>query len=104
MIKKITIEKLAEMTHNEFGSVREDIEKLAEITHNEFRNVHNEFGSVREDMAMLNEKMDDGFTAMRSEMQQGFRAVLAAVETVEYTKLRMRIDALEERMEKIQKK
>lgn len=101
MVKKVTSEKLAEITHNEFKSVREDMD-------NGFKSVRedmdNGFENVRKNMVMLNEKMDDGFTAMRNEMQQGFRVVLAAVEIVEYTKLRMRIDSLEERMEKIQKK
>lgn len=84
MAGEITIEKLAEMTAQEFGAVHREIDGVR--------------GVVRE----LNEKMDTGFTALRQEMHEGFRAVLAAVETVEYTKLRMRLDAVEERLERVE--
>lgn len=87
--EKITIEKLAEMTRDEFGSVRRDMTT--------------EFASVRRDMAALNGKMDNGFSAMRKEMQENTRVILAAVQTVEYTKLRIRLDTLENRMDKVER-
>lgn len=80
VMKKITIEKLAEITQDEFSRMEK---KMA----------------TKEMVGMLDEKVDNGFSALRQEMREGFRAVLAAVETVEYTKLRMRIDAIEERLE-----
>lgn len=81
VMKKITIEKLAEITQNEFSRMEK---KMA----------------TKEMVGMLDEKVDTGFNSLRQEMREGFRAILAAVETVEYTKLRMRIDAIEERLER----
>jgi len=81
------------------------IEKLAEMTRDEFKNTRDEFALVRKETKemgrLLNEKMDNGFAAMRREMQENTRAILAAVESVEYVKLRMRIDSLETRMDKV---
>ncbi|MDP3779083.1 MAG: hypothetical protein Q8R30_03530 [bacterium] len=79
------------------ADVEEAVGGLAAITAKEF---------LRTDAKIdaLNEKVDTGFADLRKEMQDGFRMVLAAVESVEYTKLRMRIDALEYDMEKVKGK
>ncbi|MDZ4299482.1 MAG: hypothetical protein U1A26_01055 [Candidatus Sungbacteria bacterium] len=55
---KMTIEKLAEMTRDEFGHVR---------------------GETKEMGRLLNEKMDGGFMAVRREMQENTRAILAGL-------------------------
>ena len=73
------------------------VEGLAHMTAKEFSVVHKKIDA-------LNEKVDTGFTALRQEMHDGFRMVLAAIETVEYTKLRMRLDALENDMERVKLK
>lgn len=85
MSGEITIEKLAEMTRDEFVQVRRDM-------------------ATKELVRDLREETQQGFATLRQEMHEGFRAVLAAFETVEYTKLRMRLDAVEERLERVEQR
>lgn len=61
MAEKMTIEKLAEMTLDEFRSVRKETKEIAQL---------------------LNEKIDDGFGTIRGELQESTRAILAAIEQV----------------------
>lgn len=79
------------------ADIKADVEKLAIMTASEFSVVHQKFGA-------LDEKVDSGFIELRNEMRDGFKAILAAVETVEYTKLRLRIETLEDNMEKVKTK
>lgn len=85
------------------------IEKLAEVTRDEFKSTRDEFALVRKEMAtkesvrLLHEEMNSEFSAVRKEMQENTRAILAAIESVEYVKLRMRIDSLETRMDKVER-
>lgn len=80
---EITIEKLAEMARDEFAHMREEM-------------------ATKEIVRNLGEEMHEDFSALRQEMQEGTRAVLAAIQSVEYTKLRMRIDAVEERLSRME--
>lgn len=86
------------------ADVEEAVGGLAAMTAKEFLNVHKRADNLCERIDALNEKVDTGFTDIRKEMQDGLRMILAAVESVEYTKLRMRIDALEYDMEKVKEK
>ena len=81
------------MAAKEFNVVRKEMREGFQEISGEFKGVYKEFQGVYEE-----------FKEVRKEMQDGFRAVLAAVETVEYTKLRMRIDALESDMERVKEK
>lgn len=81
--------------------MKADVEELADITARGFVDVEKRLGGR---IDALNEKVDTGFADMRQEMQEGFRMVLAAIETVEYTKLRMRIDSLETDVARIKEK
>lgn len=56
-------------------NVKADVETLAVSTAKEFVQVHRKIDT-------LNEKMDTGFADTRQEMREGFRMVLAAIETV----------------------
>lgn len=85
MPKKITIDELAAMTQRGFRDLEKRLASKDAV--GELQNL------------MLNE-----FKAMRQETQEGTRAVLAAIETVEYTKLRIRLDVLEQRVEKVEQK
>lgn len=93
---------------NKQPATKADVEKtvgeLAQMTAKEFSNVHKRIDTVSDRLGALNEKVDTGFTELRNEMHEGFRAVLAAIETVEYTKLRMRLDVLENDMLKVKEK
>lgn len=84
--------------------VEETVGELAKMTAKEFPNVYKEFSNVHKKIDTLNDKVDSGFDELRKEMHQGFQAVLSAVESVEYTKLRMRIDVLESDMAKVKEK
>lgn len=86
------------------ADVEEAVEGLAAMTAKEFVNVHKKIDILDERFGALNEKVDTSFTGIRKEMQDGFRMILTAVESVEYTRLRMRIDALEYDMEKVKEK
>lgn len=90
------------------AATKVDVEELADITARGFVDVEKRLGqridAVDEKVAILNEKVDTGFADMRQEMQEGFRMVLAAIETVEHTKLRMRIDSLETDVARIKEK
>ncbi|MBI3442163.1 MAG: hypothetical protein HY007_00100 [Candidatus Sungbacteria bacterium] len=87
MVKKLTIEDLAAMINRNMAS-KEDLKELA----------------TKEAVRELDETIQDEFKSLRQEMREGTRAVLAAIETVEYTKLRIRLDTLEQRMEKVEQK
>lgn len=94
MPKKITIDELAAMTQRGFR----DLEKRM-ATKDDLKQF-----ATKEAVRLLNENMREEFTAIRREIQEGTRAILAAIETVEYTKLRIRLDMLEERVEKVEHK
>ena len=86
------------------AGVKVDVAELTVIVDTLAVMTAKEFLRVDEKIDALNEKVDTGFTDIRKEMQDGFRMILAAVESVEYTQLRMRIDALEYDMEKVKEK
>lgn len=86
------------------ADVEEAVGELAAMTAKEFLRTDKKIDVLNERVDALNEKVDTGFTEVRQEIREGFRAVLAAVETVEYTKLRMRIDVLESDMKKVKEK
>ena len=77
---------------------------LAYMTAKEFSVVHKKIDIVDEKVDALNEKVDTGFTELRKEMHDGFRMIIAAIESVEYTKLKMRIDVLEDDMARMKSK
>ena len=77
-----------------------DVEEVATMAQSEFRRMREEM-ATKELVRELNEDMQEGFSTLRKEIGEGFRAMLAAVETVEYMKLRTRIDALESDIKKI---
>lgn len=79
------------------------LEKLAEMTRDEFAHIKKEM-ATKEVVRSLHEMTTEEFRSVREEIRDGFRAVLAAVETVEYTKLRMRLDAVEERLERVEQR
>jgi len=83
------------------ADVEKAVGRLVEMTARGFVDVEKRLGGR---IDALNEKVDTGFTELRQEMHDGFRMVLAAIETVEYTKLRMRIDSLETDVAKIKEK
>ena len=89
-------------------ATKADVENLADATARGFVDVEKRLGdrihAVDKKVDVLNEKVDTGFADIRQEMQEGFRMVLAAIETVEYTKLRMRIDSLETDVARIKEK
>ncbi len=85
------------------ADVEESVEKVAVMAQGEFQNIRKEM-ATKEVVRELHEDMQEEFGAVRQEMSEGFRAVLAAIETVEYTKLRMRIDSLETDMAKVKQK
>ena len=93
------------MRKNTSTATKADVERtvgeLAKMTARGFSDTEKQLGGR---IVALNEKVDTGFTELRQEMQDGFRMVLAAIETVEYTKLRMRIDSLETDVAKIKQK
>lgn len=86
------------------ANVRADIVELAVVVDGLAIMTAKEFLRMDAKIDALNEKVDTGFADIRKEMQDGFRMILAAVESVEYAKLRMRIDALEYDMEKVKEK
>lgn len=85
------------------ADVEDAVEEVAVMAQGEFRHIREEM-ATKKVVGELHENMLEGFSAIRQEMQEGFRAVLAAIETVEYTKLRMRIDSLETDVAKIKQK
>ena len=91
-------------------ATKADVEKavgeLAAMTGGEFRYIREEMATMatKELVRELAENTQEEFRAVRREMSEGFRAVLAAIESVEYTKLRMRIDVLESDVGRIKEK
>ena len=79
------------------ADVEEAVEGLAHMTAKEFSVVHKKIDA-------LNEKVDTGFAGLRKEMHDGFRMIIAAIESVEYSKLKMRIDVLEDDMARMKSK
>ena len=82
MAKKITIDHLAEMTKKQFDKMasKEDLQEA---------------------VAPLATKaeMHQGFDTLRQEIKSGTAQVLAAIETVEYRELRIRIAKVEREVE-----
>lgn len=90
---KSDIEKLAVATAQEFSNTNKSIDTLEKKMKERFLHVSEEFAHVYEESV-----------SVRKEIQEGFKAILAAVESVEYVKLRMRIDTLEDDVAKIKEK
>ena len=90
--KNTTMNELARMTANEFARVDKSIHVLDE-----------KVSLLDEKVSLLDEKVDNGFAAIRQEMQENTRVILAAIQTVEYTKLRIRLDTLETRVDKMER-
>ncbi len=90
----MTTDDLARFTAQEFAAVRKEMSGLA-----------TEMGGLatKESVRLLDEKVDNGFAAIRHEMHENTRVILAAIETVEYTKLRIRLDTLETRVDTIER-
>ena len=78
-------------------ATKADMEEMAVTTAKEFSRVHTRIDA-------LDEKVETGFSGLQQEMHDGFRAILAAVESVEYTKLRLRIDTIERDVKHIKAK
>ena len=78
-------------------ATKTDMEEIAITTAKEFSRVHTRIDA-------LDEKVETGFSGLQQEMHDGFRAILAAVESVEYTKLRLRIDTIERDVKHIKAK
>ena len=88
------------------SATKADVEKVAVMAQGEFRRIREEMAGMvtKELVRELHENTQAEFGAVRREMSEGFRAVLAAIESVEYTKLRMRIDVLESDVGRIKEK
>ena len=91
-LKKMTIEKLAQMSQREFLSIHEEIGGFRE-------EVKGEFGRVHEDIGILRRDVEIGFGALSS----GMKEVLIKLneiqqDVIELHDLRARIERLEKKV------
>jgi len=61
-------------------ATKADVEEVAAMAEGEFRRIRNEM-ATKELVRELHENTQEEFGALRQEMHEGFRAVLAAIET-----------------------
>ena len=78
MAKKLTIEHLAGMVKRGFDGVDARLDQCA--TKEDLKRF-----ATKEMVRELDETIQNEFKSLRQEMREGTRAVLAAIETVEYT-------------------